>query len=98
MVPTVRLLESMDDLIYLLDEDVEVLNRFSVAFRDPGVTATPDEARDARGRLERVFAALLPLLEPRLRGDWLSERAADRIDGEIATRRPYGRADGPYPG
>ena len=69
--------ERVHDLVYLLDrareldsavpdgldEDVEVLDRFSVAFRYPGVAATPDEARDACGRMERVLAALLPLAE-----------------------------------
>jgi HEPN domain-containing protein len=69
--------ERVHDLVYLLDrarepnaaipdgldDDVEVLDRFSVAFRYPGVAATPDEAVDACSRMERVLAALSPLLE-----------------------------------
>ena len=64
------------DLVYLLDavrefrrdvpsvdDDVEYLDRFSVSFRYPGVSATPEQAEDALRRMERVLTALEPLKE-----------------------------------
>lgn len=62
------------DLVYLLDalrkicsdvpaldDDVEYLDRFSVSFRYPGASATPEQAHDAVTRMNQVLAALEPL-------------------------------------
>lgn len=57
-------LRRLDVDVPALDEDVEYLDRFSVAFRYPGVSATPDQARDAVERMERVLVAL-ETLRPR---------------------------------